>query len=193
MKKLLVVASLVSFLAACGATDGTPKLEVKAGGKETTLEVKSGFVYPSEMSFTAPGRPPLKTSAHIIYLTNYELNAAADSAWVNRSMTAPGQMRVGIQLTGEDGSGAKSPFKVGTYSAQAANVNGVRLVKIESFADGKQAATNFDTLMGYGDKKAAGEVKITSVTDSAMSGEVNLTEGDKSVKATFTASLPKKQ
>lgn len=193
MKKLLILASLVSFLTACGATTGPPKLEVKAGGRETTLEVKSGAVYPNEMSFTAPGRPPLKTSAHIIYLANYELNAAADSAWVNRSMTSPGQMRVGIQLTGADGSGVKSPFKVGTYSAQAANVNGVRLVKIESFADGKQTATNFDTLMGYGDKKAAGEVKITSVTDSAVSGEVNLTEGDKSVKGTFTASLPKKQ
>jgi hypothetical protein len=193
VKKLLIVTTLVSFLAACGAAASAPKLEVKAGGNEATLEVKSGAVYPSEMSFTAPGRPPLKTSAHIIYLANYELNAAADSAWVNRSMTAPGQMRVGIQLTGEEGSGVKSPFKVGTYSAQAANVNGVRLVKVESFADGKQAATNFDTLMGYGDKKAAGEVKITSVTDSAVSGEVNLTEGDKSVKGTFTASLPKKQ
>jgi hypothetical protein len=193
VKKLLVLASLVSLLAACGATAGTPQLEVKAGGKEATLEVKSGAVYPNEMSFTAPGKPAMKTSAHIIYLANYELNAAADSAWVNRSMTAPGQMRVGIQLTGEDGSGAKSPFKVGTYSAQAANVNGVRLVKIESFADGRQAATNFDTLMGYGDKKAAGEVKITSVTNSSVSGEVNLVEGDKSIKGAFTASLPQKQ
>jgi hypothetical protein len=193
VKQLLILVSLVSLLTACGATASAPKLEVKAGGKEATLDIKSGAVYPSEMSFTAPGKATMKTSAHIIYLANYELNAAADSAWVNRSMTAPGQVRVGIQLTGEDGSGVKSPFKVGTYSAQAANVNGVRLVKIESFADGKQAATNFDTLMGYGDKKAAGEVKITSVTDSAVSGEVNLTEGDKSVKGTFTASLPKKQ
>lgn len=190
VKKILLLASLLSFLTACGATAAAPKLEVKAGGKETTLDIKSGAVYPSEMTFTAPGKPPLKTSAHIIYLANYELNAA-DSAWVNRSMTATGQMRVGIQLTGEDGSGVKSPFKVGTYGAQAANVNGVRLVKIESFADGRQAATNFDTLMGYGDKKAGGEVKITSVTDSSVSGEVNLTEGDKSVKGTFTASLPK--
>jgi uncharacterized protein involved in high-affinity Fe2+ transport len=193
VKQLLILVSLVSLLTACGATASAPKLEVKAGGKEATLDIKSGAVYPSEMSFTAPGKTTMKTSAHIIYLANYELNAAADSAWVNRSMTAPGQVRVGIQLTGEDGSGVKSPFKVGTYSAQAANVNGVRLVKIESFADGKQGATNFDTLMGYGDKKAAGEVKITSVTDSAVSGEVNLTEGDKSVKGTFTASLPKKQ
>jgi len=105
-------------------------------------------------------------------------------------MTAPEQMRVEIQLTGEDGSGKDSPFKVGTYAAQADKTSGVRVVKIRTFADGKQTDASFNSLMGYSDKKAAGEVKITNVTADTVSGEVDLTEGDKSIKGAFTAKLP---
>ena len=41
-----------------------------------------------------------------------------------------------------------------------------------NFADGKQTKTSFDNLMGGRDKKAA--------------GEVDLTEGDKTIKGAFT-------
>lgn len=99
-------------------------------------------------------------------------------------------MRVELQLMGEDGTGKDSPFKVGTYAAQADKTSGVRVVDIRTFADGKQTDTNFDTLMGSKDKKAAGEVKIISVTADTVNGEVDLTEGDKSIKGTFTAKLP---
>ena len=91
---------------------------------------------------------------------------------------------------GEDGTGKDSPFKVGTYAAQADKTSGVRVVNIRTFADGKQTDASFDTLMGSKDKKAAGEVKITSVTADTVNGEVDLTEGDKSIKGTFTAKLP---
>jgi hypothetical protein len=43
----------------------------------------------------------------------------------------------------------------------------VSFLKVSTYADGKQTDTSFNSLTGYGDKKAAGEVKITSVTDSA--------------------------
>ena len=43
------------------------------------------------------------------------------------------------------------------------------------FADGKQTKTSFDTLMGSRDKKAT--------------GEVGLTEGDKTIKGNFAAKL----
>ena len=68
---------------------------------------------------------------------------------------------------------------------------GVRTVIIKTFADGKQTDTRFDSLMSIGGgKKAEGEVKITNVTADTVSGEVDLTEGDKSIKGTFTAKLP---
>lgn len=104
-------------------------------------------------------------------------------------MTAPDQMRVDLQLTGEEGTKDDSPFKVATYSAKADKFNSVRFVRINAFADGKQTETDFDT--SFSKEKVSGEVKITSVTADTVSGEVNLTEGDKSIKGTFTAKLPK--
>jgi len=197
MKKLLIVILASLCLTACGAAGtgtGTsasaPKLDVKVGGKDSTLNVKSGAVNYSGMAFTAPGKPTVKTSVHYIYLANFEMDTTGP-AWMRKPLTAPDQMRIDIALTGEDGTNEKSPFKVGTYSAQAANANGVRTAIIHTFADGKQTETRFDSLMSLGGKGANGEVKITSVTADTVSGEVNLTEGDRSIKGTFTANLPK--
>ena len=62
---------------------------------------------------------------------------------------------------------------------------------IKTFAHGKQNDTRFDSLMSFGGgKKAEGEVKITAVTADTVSREVNLTEGDKSIKGNFTAKIP---
>jgi hypothetical protein len=199
MKRLLILIFASLWLTACGAAGtgtgtGTsaPKLDVKVGSKDSTLNVKSGAVYYSAMAFTAPGKPAVKTSIHTIYLANYEIDTTAGPAWMNKPLTASDQMRVDLSLTGEDGTNEKSPFKVGTYSAQTANVNGVRSASILTFADGKQTETRFESLMSLGGKGANGEVKITSVSADTVSGEVNLSEGDNAIKGTFTAKLPKK-
>lgn len=172
------------------AKTSSGKLDLKVGSKDSSWEIKSTAVYPSEMVFTAPGKPNVKTSLHTIYLANYDLGDTTAPGWMNKPLTAPDQTRVEIQLTGDDGSDMKAPFKVGTYAAQAKQTSGVRLVKIVSFADGKQTETRFDNLMGYGSGNATGEAKITNVAADTVSGEVNLTEGEKSVKGNFTAKLP---
>lgn len=196
MKSVYLTVGLSLFLTACGAagvattTTTVPKLDVKVGGKSSTLDVKSGVVDPSEVTATAPGKPNVKTFLHKIYLANFEMDTSG-AGWMNKPLTAPEQMRVQIELTGEDGTDMKSPFKVGTHAAQTNNTNGVRTVIIRTFADGKQTDTRFDSLMSIGGgKKAEGEVKITSVTADTVSGEVDLTEGDRSIKGTFTAKLP---
>jgi len=198
MKTLFLIVCLSLFLTACGTagtgtgvtTSAPPKLDVKVGGKSSTLDVKSGVVDLSEVTATAPGKPNVKTFLHKIYLANFEMDTSG-AAWMNKPLTAPEQMRVQIELTGEDGTDMKSPFKVGTHAAQADKTNGVRTVIIRTFADGKQTDTRFDSLMSIGGgKKAEGEVKITSVTADTVSGEVDLTEGDKSIKGNFTAKLP---
>jgi len=197
MKSLYLIVCLSLFLTACGTagtgtgvtTSALPKLDVKVGGKSSTLDVKSGVVDLSEMVATAPGKPDVKTFLHKIYLANFEMDTNG-SAWMNKPLTAPEQMRVEIHLLGENGTNKDSPFKVGTYAAQADKTSGVRTVKILTFEGGKQTDASFNSLMGYSDKKAAGEVKISSVTADTVSGEVDLTEGDKSIKGNFTAKLP---
>ena len=154
MKTLFLIIGLSIFLTACGSSTGTtdagvtstapPKLDIKVGGKSSTLDVKSGMVYPSEMVFTAPGKPNVKTFIHKIYLANFEMDTNG-AAWMNKPLTAPEQIRVEIDLTGEDGTDMKSPFKVGTYTAQADKTNGVRFVEIRTFEGGKETKTSFDS------------------------------------------------
>lgn len=191
MKRLYLIVGLSLFLTACGAvgaeTTSAPQMVVKVGGKDSTLNVKSSFVSYREMAFAAPGKSNMSTSVHTIYLANYEMKTASPG-WMRMSLNAPDQMRVSLELTGEDGTKKHSPFKVGTYGAQARNVNGLRLAKVITFSDGKQTEMEFDTMSSS--KKAEGEVRITSVTADTVSGEVDLTEGDKSIKGTFTAKLP---
>lgn len=191
MKKLVLVVFASFWLSACGAAGvGTtaPKLDVKVGGQDATLNVKSGAVYYGNVISTAPGKPNIQTFAHTLYIANYQLDAT-HPGWTRTPLTAPDQMRVDIQLTGEEATKDDSPFKVGTYSPKADKFNTVRFVRINTFADGKQKETDFDT--SFSREKVNGEVKITSVTADTVSGEVNLTEGDKSIKGTFTATLPK--
>lgn len=195
MKKNYLILGLCLLLSGCGGgvvgTSGgggtaiPTKLDVKAG-KDSTLD-KNGVVYLSEMAFTAPGKPTLKSSSHYLFFANFELDAS-NPREMRKDLTTPDQTRVEIQLTGEDGTKTDSPFKVGTYSAQAENVNGVRLVRISTFADGKQTQTDFEVMNTS--KKAAGDVKITAVTADSVSGEINVTDGAKSIKGTFTAKLP---
>jgi hypothetical protein len=195
MKKIFLILALSLFFTGCGAgagggvTASAPKLDVKVGGKSVTLDVKSGMVDMSEMVATAPGKPDLKTFLHKIYVANFEMDTSG-VAWMNKPLTAPEQVRVQIDLLGEAGTTKESPFKVGTYPAQADKTSGVRSVTILTFDGAKQADARFNSLMGYADKKAAGEVRITAVTADTVSGEVDLTEGDKSIKGNFTAKLP---
>src|SRR5688572_16546779 len=198
MKKLcvLILASLVASCGGAGSGGGTSssadpsasKLDVKIAGKDSTLNLKTGAVYYGNVISTAPGKPNIQTFAHTIYLANYEMETTSP-AWTRKVPSAPDQMRVDIQLTGEEGTKTESPFKVATYGARVGKFNSVRSVVIHTFADGKATQTHFNTL--FSDSKVEGEVKITSVTADSVSGEVNLTDGGNSIKGNFTAKLPK--
>ena len=60
-------------------------------------------------------------------------------------------------------------------------------VNLSRFVNGKEEKISVDT------RKAEGEVRITSVTEDSISGEVDLTEGGNSVKGPFTAKITTKR
>ena len=197
MKKLSAFILASILLAGCGGggggggsnpSTGAPKLDVKVGGKDSPLDVKTGAVYYGNVISTAPGKPNIQTFAHTIYLANYEMETTTPG-WTRKTPAAPDQMRVDIQLTGEEGTKTESPFKVATYGAKADKFTSVRSAVIHTFTDGKATQVHFNTL--FSDSKVEGEVKITAVTGDTVSGEVNLTDGGNSIKGNFTAKLPK--
>ncbi|HRH40170.1 MAG TPA: hypothetical protein PKY82_00905 [Pyrinomonadaceae bacterium] len=192
MKKLLLISLFSLFLMACGgagAGSSSPKLNIKVGGKDSTMEVKSGGVYYGNVISTSPGKPPIQTFSHSIYLANYEMDTT-NATTMKKALTSLEQVRILIGLQGEEGTKDDSPFRVGTYTLKAERFNKVSTVMITTFADGNEKSDNFDTMSSM--SKADGEVKITSVTADSVSGEINVTEGDKTIKGTFTAKLPKK-
>lgn len=193
MHKLLIILIAALLIAGCGAAgpgSGSHKLDVKVGGKDSTLALKPGAVYLGNVISTAPGKPNIQTFAHTIYLANYDMDTSYPG-WVRKPLASPEHMRIDIQITGEEGTKDDSPFKVGTYSPKADKFNTVRSVILNSMVDGKETKTSFDTFSSA--KTVNGELKITAVTSDTVSGEVDLSEGDKSIKGTFTANLPKKK
>ncbi len=186
---VLVIVGVAFFLAGCGG-GATPKLTVKSGGKETPFEIKSSMSSYGNIISTEPGKPPVQTFSHSIFLANYEMDTT-NEATMKKALTAPEQIRIAIGIDGEAGTKSDSPFKVGTYVLKTSErTNRVSLVTITVFADGKEKSESFDTMSSL--SKAAGEVKITAVTDDSVSGELNVSEGDKSITGKFTAKLPKK-
>jgi hypothetical protein len=186
MKKFILITVACFFLAGCGA--GGSKLDVKVDGKESTLSVKAAGTYYGNVMNTFPGKPVVQTWCHDIYLANYEMDTTSPVT-MRKPVTAPDQIRIGLELTGEEGTKEDSPFKVGTYTPKSDTLNRVRMIEVATFVDGKEKRTTFDTQTSI--RKTAGEVKITAVTADSVSGEVNLSEGDNSIKGTFTAKLPK--
>lgn len=187
---ILIAALLITGCGAAGRGSGSHKLDVKVGGKDSTLALKPGAVYLGNVISTAPGKPNVQTFAHTLYLANYDLDTSTPG-WQRKPLASPEHMRVDIQITGEEGTKDDSPFKVGTYSPKADKFNDVRSIIINSTIDGKETKTIFNT--GYSDSTVDGELKITEVTADSVSGELNLNEGDKSIKGTFIANLPKKK
>lgn len=192
MNKLSIVL-IAALITGCGVANlgaSSPKLGVKVGGKDSTLNLKSGATYLGNVISTAPGKPNIQTFAHTIYLANYEMDTSYPG-WVRKPLASPEHMRIDIQITGAEGTREDSPFKVGTYSAKADKFNAVRSIIINRIVDGKETKTSFDTFSSS--KSVDGEVKINSVTAETVSGEVNLSEGANSIKGTFTVNLPKKK
>jgi predicted small secreted protein len=181
MKKILAFVLAAFVFAACG---GGSKLDIKEGGKDSTLNIKSSGGYTSFKRFTDKEGKVTKATLTHIYLANYDLDYD-----MQKPLTAADQIRVGMALVGEED---KATFKTGTYRTSTfQNYNKLDWLSVSAFADGKETKTDFD--MNFPQSKISGEVRITSVTDDSISGEIDVTDGDKSIKGSFTAKLPGKK
>lgn len=194
MKKTILLFCLGVFLAACGgggAGGGSAKMDIKAGGKDTSLAVKSSGSYKNVKTFTdISGKMTTATSFYAI-MANYDMDATS-MATMKKPLTAPDQVKVQLQLTGEEGTNQDSEFKAGTYKAEpGGKFMKIDMLTVTTFADGKEVNTNFDAMSSV--SKMTGQVVVKSVTADSISGDIDVTEGDKSVKGTFSAKIPAKK
>ena len=191
-KTFLLLGCICVFLAACGgAGGGSAKMDIKAGGKDTSLVVKSSGSYKNVKTFTdISGKMTTATSFYAI-MANYDMDTASVTT-MKKPLTAPDQVRVQLQLTGEEGTNQDSEFKAGTYKTEpGGKFMKIDMLTVTTFADGKEVNTNFDAMSSV--SKMTGQVVVKSVTADEISGDIDVTEGDKSVKGTFSAKIPAKK
>lgn len=191
MKRILLFICAALIFAACGGGIGGSKLDIKAGGKDSALNIKSSGSGTATKTFTDKDGKMSTASTTSIYLASYDLDTT-NVGTMRKPLTAADQMRVGMSLVGEEGTNDKSPLKVGTYKAgPTEKFSKVDWLSVSTFADGKEAKTDFDT--NFSTSKITGGVKITSVSGDAINGEIDVTDGDKSIKGSFTAKMPGKK
>ena len=178
----------VLLLSACSNQSGDNTLQIKSPGTGAKNEqVKSGYAYPITKSFTDPSGKLSTASNFRTYVANYDLNATNFALTLDRPLTAEDQVRVVFSLVGAEGTNDKSAVTAGTYSAKAdkfMKVDDVSIVSKKGNQDSKQ------TLDRGG---LTGQVKLTSVSADQITGDIDLTSGDDSIKGSFTAKILKRK
>lgn len=189
MRNINLISILVVWilLAACGGALTESKIEVKAGGKTMPVSVRSSGTYNTVKTFTDAQSKVSKASSNYIVLGNYDIDTSAGMNSMGKAVTAADQIRVSLQLVGQEGTDEKTGFKTGTFTTKAEKFDKVDYVNVAYFANGKESSNSFEIA------KTTGEVVIMSVSADSVSGEINLTDGDKSVKGNFTAKIPVKK
>ncbi len=198
MSKLIRCLLIVMFMAvplfgACQSKSGL-KLSFE-GASEKAMEIKSGFIYASTKTFSAPdgkgGFTHGKAASYTFYVATYPLDTKRGSISLGKATTADGQMRVSFSLVGAEGTTAggkeASPVAKGDYSAKAEKFMKVESIQIAVHSGGKEVKHRLN------EKKTEGSVKITSVEGDKVTGEIEVKEGKNAIKGGFTAQLWKRK
>lgn len=180
---LIALASAL-LLSACSKGAGGNSLHVKtpAAGEKDML-VKSGYAFAVTKTFTDISNNITMASSYRVFAANYDLDAANFAMTLDEPLTSDDQVRVEFSLVGEQSTNDKSPLKAGTYSAKADKFMKVETVGITSRKGGP------DNKFWLDRSTLTGEVKITSASADEISGDVDISAGDTSIKGSFTAKI----
>jgi len=176
------------LLSGCSKGGGGNSLHVKSAATgEKDLAFKSSYAFPVTKSFTDINQKITTAVTYNVYVANYDLDAGNFAMTLDKPMASEDQMRVVFSLVGEEGTKDPAPPKAGTYSAKAdkhMKVENVGIVTRKGSADTKNW---FDR------SSLSGQVNVTSVSDDAISGDIDVTAGDSNIKGSFTAKVLKRK
>jgi hypothetical protein len=184
----LVALACALFFTGCSQGAGGNSLHIKSPATgEKDVAVKSAYAFAVTKTFTDTSNKITTASAYNTDAANYDLDAAKFAMTLDKPLTSDDQIRVMFSLIGDQGTDDKSAPKAGTYSAKAD-----KFMKVES--------VGIVSRKGGGDNKVwldrstlTGEVKVTSASAEEISGDVDLTSGDSSIKGSFTAKILKRK
>jgi len=178
---LFVITGLL--LSGCSQTGGSGLHVKSAATGEKDLAVKSGYAFAVTKTFTDTEGKITTAPSYRTYAASYDLDAGNFAMTLDKPLTADDQLRVVFSLVGEQGGNEKTPPKAGTYSAKADKFMKVEDAAIVSRKGGADNKVWLDR------STLNGEVKVTSATADSISGDVNLTAGETTIKGSFTAKV----
>lgn len=179
----LFTIALSLLLAACGKSAGGNSLHVKSASGEKDLAVKSSYAFAVTKTFTDINNKITMASAHNVYVANYDLDAGNFAMTLDKPLTSEDQVRVTFNLIGAEGTNDKSPLKTGTYSAKAD-----KYMKVET-AGIVTRKGSADSKLWLDRSTLTGEVKVTAASADSISGDIDLTAGENTIKGSFTAKV----
>jgi hypothetical protein len=183
----LITVTCVLLLSGCSKSGGND-LQVKSpatGDKD--LAVKSSYTFPVTKTFTDINQKITTAASYNVYAANYDLDSGNFAMTLDKPMASDEQVRVTFSLVGEEGTNDKSALKAGTYSAKADKYMKVENVGIVTRKGASDSKNWFDR------GSLSGDVKLTSVSDDSISGDIDVTAGAASVKGSFTAKILKRK
>ncbi len=185
---LLVLTIVYALLLPACSQNGRNDLHVKsAAAGEKDIAIKSVFADPLTKSFTDTSGKMTTAVVYNVHAANYDLDGGRFGASLNNPMPADDSIRVMFSLVGEEGTKENSPLKTGTYSAKADKYMKVETVGIVTRKNGAEIKNWFDR------STLNGAVKITSATDDSVSGDIDVTAGDSTIKGSFTGKILKRK
>lgn len=148
---------------------------------------KQSIMTTTELTTTANGQAA-RIVMYSIYISNYDVDAKT----LQREMpTADNQIKVEIQVVGPEGSTANTPLKPGTYNASQFSdginkFNKALDIRVRLFENGKTQEQGISTV-----NPRKGFVKINSVDNDKVTGELDMSDDFRSVKGEFSAKIVK--
>ncbi len=191
-KSKLVQLCLLVFLAAgffisCSKSGGNDLHVKSAAAGDKDVPVKSSYTFAVTKSFTDMNNKITTAASYNVYAANYDLDAGNFGMTLQKPLTADDHLRLEFSLVGAEGTNDKAALTTGTYSAKADKYMKVETVGIVTRKGGSDTKNWFDR------GALTGEVRLTSVTDDAISGDIDITAGESSVKGSFTAKILKRK
>ena len=175
------------FVAGCGKGAGSG-LHVKSPATgEKDVPAKSSYSYAVTKTFTDTSNKITTAASYRTYAANYDLDATNFSMTMDKALTSDDQVRVEFSLVGDQGTDEKAPPKAGAYSAKADKFMKVETVGIVSRKGGADNKVWLDR------SSLTGEVKVTSASADEISGDIDVSTGDTSIKGSFTAKILKRK
>ena len=196
MKKLKLISGFLFLVfSGCGGTktaempkaENPEKISMKYEGKEISFEpkfarfaiFKKGLIQkPSDIQNKSERVPAV---VHRIYLANYDLQLQSAEKQDYRRINSDGQIRVEIQIEAEESAGEDVKLKVGEYVYKKEPFNRISYVFLSYFKEGKDFNENLRTA------ELDGKIRITTVSEREIKGEIDVFDKNEFVKGNFTA------